>query len=124
MVPVTHSMSILFSFCIFTGCLIRDIVIKIMETQPHLKEENLLVIMRYLGTSAWKRDQILKKITNGHSQTYDALEDILQDWLLRRSHEATVEKFLEYLKKCELNSYADAIAKEFKQQNLINTGKI
>lgn len=93
-----------------------------METEPCLKQENLSEIMIYVGTCSQKRDQILNKITNGNLSVFEGLEDILQDWLLRQSLEANVENFLEYLKKCKLNSYAEAIENAFKQQTLVNRG--
>lgn len=65
--------------------------------------------MRHLNTPDTKRYLINNKLQQDRMSIYDALDEILQEWLGRNSQNATLEKFIEYLNKCRLRSHADAL---------------
>lgn len=80
--------------------------------------------MRLVDTPAQQQFDIKKNVKNGQTQIYDALEEVLNEWLGRKSHGATIEQFIQYLEMCQLKSHADEIAKVFTDQYVCQPGKL
>lgn len=102
---------------------ISKVVLRIMETKPTLLPHHVSKKMRLVDTPAQLQCDIKKNVKIGQTQIYDALEEVLHEWLGRKSQGATIEKFMQHLERCQLKSHADEIAKVLINQSVSPTGK-
>lgn len=80
-----------------------------METPPEFSVDNVDEIMKSLDTSQETKNKVSENVAAGVYTKYDALYNILCEWVARKSSNATLEVLIFDLKKRYLNSYADGL---------------
>lgn len=87
-----------------------------MDTPPHLTVANISEIMRHLGTTSSVKISILSRLGQNTIGIYDAVDEVLSEWVGRKSNQATLQTLVDHLDKVNLRSHADAIKESFNLQ--------
>lgn len=100
-------------FLLSKGCSIEKVLLIIMATPPEISINNIDEIMRSLGTPSINKHHVSQHIATSVYTKNDALHEVICEWVARKSINATMEVLIYDLKRCYLNSYADALELHF-----------
>lgn len=103
-----------FNYLLLIEHQINTLVLQMMERTPHLTVANISAIMRHSETASLTRNKVLSQLRRDDIGIYDAVEDILFEWVGRKSYEATLKALVTYLVKVNMRSHADAMKALFK----------
>lgn len=93
------------------ACEFTDVVIISGKCIPPMDSEGTYKLMTFLKTP--NKAELRTKYVQGLLSSDDMLMAALSEWRSRRSNDATLTALISCLRECSLNSYADALEKEY-----------